>query len=439
MLESTQEALLVMGDSDKENEESDKDYIDVEIDKPIKQFRAAIKRPALRRTHNSRFSLSQPTPAQKRKSNHSPERGYSDETSLDQKALLKVLNSLQRDVRVMRDLVKKELPVIKTSIEELKTELHDVRNRVVAVAPPINIENTLSELSTKVDGLTTVVNNVSSINIQRENGVKLKDVVEVDKFLKQRKIKYYDFYSYSERHAIYMSWEQLQPPFVMSKYLPVLIENEPEDEYNARKRKAENNRICDLELLALRAQRSKNSIDVIDAEVAQTIQAADATEEAKNAYIKEWEKLVNEEEEKSRKIWEKTAKNLLDLPKRQQESNKVIEKEGKTYAAAAKSKPKKNPSDSDNGEIDEQMQVDPPIVNTEEQQQWTHVSGKNRQSHKQEKRKATDNVKTPSKPKNGTQQPSNFRRKGPKFKPKSRDGRWFQNQWGYQNHRQQWW
>ena len=429
----TQQALLVMGDDVSGNEDSDQDYIDVEIDGASTKKPPRKAKPVVRRTYNKGFSLSQPAaPARKRKC-ESPERFASD-SQLEPKAFMKVLNTIQRDVKAMRDLVKKELPAIKTSVEELKSELSEVKAKIAAVAPPVNIENNLSELSNKVDLLSGRLNTASNLGIQQENKMKLADVIDdVERKIKQRKMKFYDFHSYSERHAIYSSWEQLETPFVMAKYLPVLIENEPEEEYNARRRKAENNRICDMELYALRAQRAKKTTDAIDAEVAENIQSLDVSDDTKKSLHEEWVNLVKCEEDKSRKMWEKTAKNLLETPLRERDTNKVVEKEGKTYAAAVKAKPKKN--SNGNGNSEEQMQVDPPS----EDQEWTSVNGRNKRSHKPEQQSAAQPSKTPSKQQESHQPNSTFRKKGPKFKPKNRERRgWYQNQWGYRNH-QNWW
>ena len=431
-----------MGDEFPENIDSDKEYIDVElegVDDHAKKPKPAKKLP-VRRSHNSRFSLSQPNPARKRKCNNSPERGELDDP-IEQKALMKVLNSLQKDVRAMKELVKKELPAMKTSMEEIKTELNNVKARVVAVAPPVNIETNLNELTAKVVELSNKVNDASRISSTQEKRVKLGDILEVDRLIKQRKMKFHDFHSYSERHAIYLSWEQQTPPFVMAKYLPVFIENEPEEEYNARKRKGENNRLCDMELLGLRAQRAKAALDSVDAEVAQTIQEFDGPDDIKENLLSDWKKMTKDEEEKSKKIWEKTAKNLVETPQREQDSNRRVEKDGKTYAAAVKGKSKKNSNALAEGEKDEEvMQVDPPEeAGVESQQQWTNVSGKNKRSHKQDIKVTIDNTKTPSKQNEGHQ--SNFRKKGPKFKPKSRgEGGWYHNHWGYQKYPQRnWW
>ena len=279
----------------------------------------------------------------------------------------------------------------------------------------------MAELSNKVNDAT-----------QLREKVKLEDILEVERLIKQRKMKYYNFYSYSECHAIYLSWEQQTPPFVMSKYLPVLIENEPEEEYNARKRKGENNRLCDMELLGLRAQRAKAALDTIDDEVVQTIHGFDGPEDVKEYLLQEWQKLVKCEEDKSKKMWEKTAKNLLETPQREQESNRRVEKDGKSYAAAVKSKAKKNKNTEEDEEV---MQVDPPTEDAVDPQQWTNVNGKNNRSHKQDIKVTIDNNKPPNKQNEG--QKSNFRKKGPKFKPKGRrEGGWYHNQWGYQKYPQ---
>ena len=103
-----------------------------------------------------------------------------------------------------------------------------------------------------------------------------------------------------------------------------------------------------MELLSLRAQRAKVAVDRIDAEVAQQISDSDHPEPVKNQLTDEWSLMIKPEEEKSKVLWEKTAKNLRDSPRREAESQRVVEVEGKTYASVAR-KPKpgsKKPGES---------------------------------------------------------------------------------------------
>ena len=341
----------------------------------------------------------------------------------------KILTKLQRDLTEMKSFVKKQLPSIVTALEELKNDMSSMKSKVVHLAPPINLENELQQLSQKVDKVSQQVDHVSSPT----ESVKLQEVFDVEQKLRSRKMKYFDFHSHTERHAIYSSWETSDPPFTLSKYLPAHIADEPLEEYQARKETAEAIRACDMKLLTLRAQRAKAAVDRIDAEVAQIISDTEYTDVIKTHLTDEWLKLIKTEEGKSHQIWEKTAKNLRDTPLRQVENNRVIEDEGKTYASVVK-KPK--PSKKD-GEKDE-TQKKAPKANTDNQK-FTVAKGKKRSSHVEgDKPKTAASDGKGADKRNTAGKSTSFRKKGPKFKPKQWGG-WNYNQWEHPNYNPNWW
>ena len=421
---STQQTLENMGNS----EDEDSDYIDIVVPTSQKPRRRTIKRTV------NRFSLSQPEPSSRKRKCKSPEPEPDDDNPIDLHKLMKLLTKMSKEVHEMKVVVNKELPAIKSSIATVTTELEGIKAKIATVAPPINLENNLSKLTEKVEQVSQkVAQGTAPADLSKQ----LEDIFEVQLKLKQRRTKYFDYHSYSERLAIYSSWEQLDPPFIQSKYLPGLIENEPQEEYEARKRKAENNRICDLELLSLRSQRAKTALDSIDQEVATAIRDHDVQEDVKLKLTQHWLKLVQAEEVKSRKIWEKTAKNLLEAPKREVDTNRIIVQEGRSYASVLKNSQKKK-KDADKAD---EMEVDCVVPEEPiEQNQWTTANTKNSRSHKarDEKQQPAAPQTVKYKPSQNDGRPPSFRKRGPKFKPKYH-GNWNQgqNRWGYQH--QQWW
>ena len=416
---STQQTLEVMGNSS----DDDTDYIDVELER-------SDRRTTKVKTGTKRYSLSQPV-SRKRKCK-SPEPVLLDDcvpVIPDVNSLIKLIMQMSKVVKEMKSLVNKEIPALKTSLAQATAELGEIKAKIETVAPPINLENNLSRLTEKVDQVSLKVNQVSVSQNSNDIEKKLEEIVDVEQKLKQRKMKFYDYYSYSERHAIYSSWEQLEPPFIMSKYLPGLIENEPAEEYEARRRKTENNRLCDMELLSLRAQRAKSALDNIDAEIAQAISDFNGEEEIKVSLSERWRKMVEAEEEKSKKLWEKTAKNLLDTPKRETDTNRIVVEDGRTYASVLK-KSKSNSKKKD--ESVEEMQID--NTDTGESSEWTKATAKNSRSHSN--KPPVKKTQDPQPQNVQFQPPASFRKRGPKFKP------WYQrqNRWNYQNYNnQQWW
>ena len=78
-------------------------------------------------------------------------------------------------------------------------------------------------------------------------------------------------------------WKILDPPFIPSNHLPTLIQDEPAEEYEAIRKIADNNRLCDMELLTRRSQRAKEAIDRIDAKAEQITQHS-----AKQCFLELW-------------------------------------------------------------------------------------------------------------------------------------------------------
>ena len=139
--------------------------------------------------------------------------------------------------------------------------------------------------------------------------------------------------------------------------------------------------------------------------------------------------MVEAEEEKSKKLWEKTAKNLLDTPKRETDTNRIVVEDGRTYASVLK-KSKSNSKKKD--ESVEEMQID--NTDTGESSEWTKATAKNSRSHSN--KPPVKKTQDPQPQNVQFQPPASFRKRGPKFKP------WYQrqNRWNYQNHNnQQWW
>ena len=442
MNQSTQDTLLVMGQSS----DDDADYIDVEV-----QSASHSQKPLRRKTVGRRsfkpYSLSQPDPVSrgsKRKCKSPPRRpepDSEDETAPathDVSSVMKLLTKMSKDVKDLKSLVNKEIPNIKSSLQKANQELIEMKSKLAAVPPPINLEQNLTTLAEKVEEVSLKVNQVTVNQPQVDVESEIANIFNVEQKLKQRKMKFYDFHSYSERHAIYSSWEQLDPPYIMSKYLPGYIDNEPAEEYEARRRKSENNRICDMEILSLRAQRAKSTLDALDEEIAKSIYDSQADDEIKRRITDYWNKLVKAEEEKSRKLWEKTAKNLIDTPKREADTNRIVVTNGKTYASVLKNSNKKKKS-----EKVEEMQIDIDTGETEEEQQWTTASSKNSRSHNTTVKKKPQGVDqtVKFKPSANDPKPSSFQKRGPKFKPKPQNHRYHhrQNQWEYPSYQQQWW
>ena len=182
----------------------------------------------------------------------------------------------------------------------------------------------------------------------------------------------------------------------------------------------------------MRADRTKAEVENIDGEVAQRISDWDGESSLKRHLTNEWVKLTIAEETKSKRIWEKTAKNLRETPHRQQETSKVLDRDGRTYAAVTK-KPKGIIS-SDN----QHQNLDP-----DSSENWNVANSKNKKSHKETiPTKPTPANGDPAKQRAGA---GPFHKRGPKFRPKqwgtNYQREWnggYQGPWGYPAQYQQW-
>ena len=354
----------------------------------------------------------------------------SEDESKDLKTIISLLTKIQKDQTSFKTSVKKDLAALKSSVEKVKDEMVEVKAKIVTVAPPVNLESELNQLTQQVNLVYTKIGEGATVT-PGSASTKLESVVDnISTLLNKRKMKFFDHLAFSERHAIYASWETMDPPFTMAKYLPAFIENEPLDEYAIRRTLADTDRKCAMDLLTLRAERARGEMENLDGEVAQKISDCEGEQHTKKQLTDEWILLTKAEEEKSKKIWEKTAKNLRETPQRQITTNKVVDKgEGRTYAAVLK-----QPRDNNNQAHSESQQPGTAADSAANKtKNWNVAKGKNTCSHKENQAPTTaSGVKKNQSQSRGSG--SSFRKRGPKFKPKQQWRGGNPNQWngGYQ-------
>lgn len=409
---NTQETLYRM--DSEQSEHCD----EVEVDDSEPQVQRKPKKLTKRRLA---ISASQPVTKRNRSESEGGLSSAATEEDSQLKLIIKMLSKIQRDQTALKGSVNKELQTIKANIQQVKDEVVEIKAKVNSVAPPINLENELNQLSQRVNLVSEKLGEGTSV-VKGSPGIRLDSVIEnVDSLLNKRKMRFYDHTAYTERHTIYSSWEAMEPPFTMAKYLPAIIENEPPEEYQSRKRRSDNDRKCDMELLVLRAERAKADCEKLDGEVAQRISDWNGEPAVKRQLTDEWIKLTTAEEQKSHRIWDKTAKNLRDTPQRQQETSKILERDGRSYAAVAKKAIAKDSEGPTNRGARQQQNQDPAANNSSKK--WNVANGKNKQSHKENKPPTNSNTASKA-----TASVGPFHRKGPKFKPKQWEGG-YQNQW----------
>ena len=136
-------------------------------------------------------------------------------------------------------------------------------------------------------------------------------------------------------------------------------------------------------------------------------------------------------------MWADQRKNLESTPQRQQESQKLVTVDGRTYTAVAKKNKKGANKGSDSDETEESAEViELPPEAAPQKKAWSVTNKKNKKSHKESVQvnnpPAKPNNTNKSKPAQPTREQGYhpFQGRGPRFKPKHQ-GQWSEPAWGH--------
>ena len=339
---------------------------------------AVIPKRTRKRTGDN-ISSSQPVPIRKRTKSEIiklSDLTFSLEDDADIKELSKQMTKIINSMSTFRTTVVKELKNITLKVDKIEAEL-------LAKAPPTNIEGDLKALKEEVfkigDNISKIITPSSTQSHQpatliQPNAAAPTNTLDLQDKLTQRKHLYYKYIKNTEHQAIYVGWAEQEFPFVPARFLPKYINNEPQEEYLARKQQKAGELSCFLQILTCRANSAKEQMDKVDGEVAQLISDAAMDDEEKNNQRDEWLAVVQMEEEKSNNIWLPKKEGIMGLSTRQDNSEKVVIVNDRSYAAvAARGTGNKPRADSNARRGDNQLNP--------EAAPWTTANKRNRASH----------------------------------------------------------
>ena len=282
----------------------------------------------------------QPRPVCKNKMSEQQENGDMEtetETVVTKKRRHTRTNSLSVIQLEHVDLVEKlyeEFCSFKTSIKEdlkgVKEEVRLLRVEMLKTSSP-EIDNQrldavvgrMEAISNKMDKPSNATDDSSKR--QSSSNTNLKE--ELLKKLNERKVHYYTFLHNNDRYNLYTGWAEQNPPFLPSKFIPVEISGEPEEEYLTRLKLKKMELECYLERLKFRAESAKQKYEEIDSLVVLQIYENKNDEDVIKKTIDWWNKRIKEEETLSKNIWEKKKANIEKVPENQRNSGIIVAKD----------------------------------------------------------------------------------------------------------------
>lgn len=324
---STQEALETMGD----------EGISEEISTSQKQ--PNNKRPL----SNSPSSVLSQTPVKKTRGGKSDEFFSSGSLIIEDddnmKDLVKQVKLMSSSMRIMKNTLMKEIKALSTRVENIESGL-------LVISPPIHLEEDIRTIKQDVSNMSNKLDNfianpppdtpappMDVENTPPNDSTGGADKVSWKNQLNKRKLMFYKYIKNCEHHAIYVDWQNQQPPFTPARFLPSFINNEPQAEYDARKKQSDAELACFMEILSCRASSAKEEMDKIDGEVMQRIHDANVSEAEKTSLIEAWTADIKKEEERSKDLWKPKKEGIMGTVERQANRNIIINVGQKVYVS----------------------------------------------------------------------------------------------------------
>ena len=108
---------------------------------------------------------------------------------------------------------------------------------------------------------------------------------------------------------------------------------------------------CDMDIMRSRAKNAKEEYELIDTKVVAAIYSSYEDQDEINKNVEIWTNKIEEEEKKSKEIWNVKREKLVKVPEKQRENGKVVIKD-RSYASVVT-----NNSEDDMHVEEEQFQV----------------------------------------------------------------------------------
>ena len=268
------------------------------------------------------------------------------EDDTDIKELSSLIMEMNANFLTFQAEVKSDLSNIVSKVTIIETKINQVEAQVAVTVPPIGINDEVREIkeelhdvTKKIDLLTKHAESAPTKHQEKSYTTSGIRKLNLQPFLQKRKIAYFKALKNSEHNAIYQTWQTQEQKFTPARFLPKVVENELEEEYDARKKLKQAEYDCFMNILSMRAKRAQKEVEDTEAEVAQLIADADIPPEEKDAIKVEWVDAVLVEEEKSAKIWNKKKEGILGLPEREEKrkvTTTINDKLYSTYAEVTK-------------------------------------------------------------------------------------------------------
>ena len=237
-----------------------------------------------------------------------------DELSLLQvvelvKTLNSTVSSLKEEIKEMRlELLKNQSPADNNKLDKILTQVEKWSSE--------KEKSATKSTSTERQGVTTTEN---------EHYTFFSD-------LNKRRKAFYTYLHNNDRVALFNDWQNQNPPNLPAKYIPVEIENEPPEEYKCRLDFTKAKLKCDMDIMRSRAKNAKEEYEQIDTKVVAEIYSSHEDQEEINKNVEIWTKKIEEEEKKSKDIWNVKREKLVKVPEKQRENGKVVIKD-RSYAS----------------------------------------------------------------------------------------------------------
>ena len=242
--------------------------------------------------------------------------------------------------RVVVDLKNVVLNQLKTLTEEVKS----MKEQFLITATPIETEQKLEEIVNKVKEIDEKLINKNNVcdtrNKTREpvNMPSISSNIIRNKELSERKISYYNHLHNKDRFDIYTEMLTKDPPQLPARFTPVEIRNEPPIELIARQKLEHAKLTCYMSVLENRSKVAKEKYLMVDNKVLNDIENSNYEDAEKARQREVWTQKTVAEEEVSRKLWAKKRDDIIELPKKQRENGRIVEKnsDAGTYAIVTK-------------------------------------------------------------------------------------------------------
>ena len=233
-----------------------------------------------------------------------------------------VIEKLYKEFRSFKSELSNEIKGVKEEVRLLRVEMLKSND-------PEEENKKLDEVVEKMEAISKKIEKPVSVEDSSRKQLSSTTNLKEDllKKLNQRKTFYYTFLHNMDRYKMYSGWAEQNPPYLPSKFIPVEINGEPEEEYLTRLKLKKVELECYLDRLKFRADSAKQKYEEIDNLVVVEIYDNNKDEDVIKKHVDWWNKRIKEEETLSKNIWEKKKAQIEKVPENQRNSGVIVSKD----------------------------------------------------------------------------------------------------------------